>query len=61
MKAGNDEVRIIGYRGGYKHMSERVMDTNGIAPTLLAMTHGWGQGYFLVYEENGNDMPEQQG
>lgn len=44
--------RFLGIGGGYEHMSERIMDTNGIAPTLLAMTHGWGQGYFLVYEDD---------
>lgn len=52
------EIKILGFRGGQEHMSERIMDTQGIAPTLLAMTHGWGQGYFLVYEE---DTGIQQG
>ena len=52
MRDSSKEVSILGYRGGQEHMSERIMDTNGIAPTLLAMTHGWGQGYFLVYEDD---------
>lgn len=48
-----DKVIILGYVGGNrKHMSERVIDPNGICFTLMAMTHGWGQGYLLEYEDN---------
>lgn len=42
---------VLGYLGPRKHMSERVIDTQGLSFTLMAMTHGWGQGYLMEYEQ----------
>lgn len=43
-----NEVKVMGYVTEYKHISERVIDTDGICFTLMAMTHGYGQGF--IYE-----------
>ena len=45
------EVSVVGYTGDGKHISERVIDPRGLCFTLMAMTHGWGQGYIVEYEE----------
>lgn len=34
------------------HMSERVISPKGICFTVMAMTHGYGMGYIMEYEEN---------
>lgn len=46
----NEDVNILGYIGD-KHISERVISRDGICFTLMAMTHGWGQGYVIEYQE----------
>lgn len=45
-----NEVKVMGYVTEYKHISERVIDTDGICFTLMAMTHGYGQGF--IYEDS---------
>ena len=37
-----NEVKVIGYITKEKHMSERVISTDGVSFTILAMTHGYG-------------------
>lgn len=50
---------MLGYLSpAKKHMSERVISPDGCCFTLLAMTHGYGQGYIMEYEsdiETGTD------
>lgn len=47
----NDKVIIVGYTAHEEHMSQRVIAEEGICFTLMAMTHGWGQGYIRVYDK----------
>lgn len=42
-----DKVILLGYLTEEKHLSERIIDAEGICFTLMAMTHGYGQGYIL--------------
>ena len=52
------EVEILGYLSpGRRHISERVISPNGCCFTLMAMTHGWGQGYIMEYEEDTDTQP----
>lgn len=44
-----EEVILMGYITREKHISERVIDPDGICFTLMAMTHGYGQGF--IYED----------
>lgn len=46
------EVIIKGYTTEQKHMSERVVDVEGICFTIMAMTPGYGQGYIMEYGNN---------
>ena len=43
-------VKVMGYVTKEKHMSERVISTDGVAVTIMAMTHGYGQGF--IYEDD---------
>ena len=45
-----EEVILMGYITREKHISERVIDPDGICFTLMAMTHGYGQEF--IYEED---------
>ena len=50
---GMDEingVKVMGYVTKKKHMSERVISIYGVAFTIMAMTHGYGQGF--IYEDD---------
>lgn len=42
-------VVTVGMRGGM------VYAVNGLSPTITAGTHGWGMGYFIVYEDDDCD------
>ena len=42
-----NEVKVMGYVTKEKHMSE---SKDGVSFTILAMTHGYGQGF--IYEED---------
>lgn len=53
----NPEVIVIGYMTEEKHLSERVIDRGGISFTLMAMTHGYGQGF--VMESTPNETEQQ--
>ena len=44
-----EEVILMGYITREKHISERVIDPDGICFTLMAMTHRYGQGF--IYED----------
>ena len=46
------EVITKGYMTQQKHMSERVIDVEGVCFTVMAMTHGYGQGYIMEYGNN---------
>ena len=43
-------VKVMGYVTKEKHMSERVISIDGVAFTIMAMTHGYGQGF--IYEDD---------
>lgn len=43
---------IKGYTTEYKHMSERIVDVEGVCFTIMAMTHGYGQEYIMEYGNN---------
>lgn len=44
---------MLGYLSpAKKHTSERVISPDGCCFTLLAMTHGYGQGYIMEYEKD---------
>ena len=45
-----NEVKVMGYVTKEKHMSERVISIDGVAFTIMAMTHGYGQGF--IYEDD---------
>ena len=45
-----NEVKVMGYITKEKHMSERVISIDGVAFTIMAMTHGYGQGF--IYEDD---------
>lgn len=51
MKNSSDVV-LLGFLTEEHHLSERVIDPKGICFTLMAMTHGYGQGF--IYEEGGD-------
>lgn len=49
----NRDVQMLGYLSpAKKHTSERVISPDGCCFTLLAMTHGYGQGYIMEYEKD---------
>lgn len=54
MTSSNDRVILLGYLTEEKHLSERVVDPDGICFTLMAQTHGYAQGFIRLYEENGD-------
>lgn len=45
-----NEVKVMGYVTKEKHMSEMVISIDGVAFTIMAMTHGYGQGF--IYEDD---------
>lgn len=47
----SDEVCILGLWSPNSQMGGRVMGIEGIAPTKMAGTHGYGFGCILVYED----------
>lgn len=49
---------MMGYVGNDPHLSEREIDPEGICFTLMAMTHGYGQGYIYVQEDDEGDSGE---
>ena len=46
------KVIIKGYTTEYKHMSERIVNVEGVCFTVMAMTHVYGQGYIMEYGNN---------
>lgn len=48
------DVVILGSWSPTSQMGGRVIWTGGIAPTIMAGTHGYGFGCILVYEEDGD-------
>ena len=51
----DDGVIILGYWSPTSQMGGRVMSIEGVAPTIMAGTHGYGFGCILVYEEVNTD------
>lgn len=47
----DDKVIILGLWSKTSQMGGRVMDIRGIAPTIMAGTHGYGFGCILAYED----------
>lgn len=47
----NDNVVVLGLYTPTSQIGGRVMWTGGVAPTVMAGTHGYGFGYILVDEE----------
>lgn len=46
---------VLGLYSPNSQMGGRVFDVRGIAPTVMAGTHGYGFGCILVYEESDTD------
>lgn len=44
------DIMLLGYLTPKEHLSERIIYQGGVSFTLMAMTHGYGQGYVLVTE-----------
>lgn len=56
MTVGMDEVELVGYLTAKKHLSERIIDPEGCCFTLMAMTHGYGQGFIIEYEDEKDEL-----
>ena len=50
----SDEVVILGFWSPNSQMGGRVMSVEGLAPTIMAGTHGYGFGCILVKEDEDN-------
>lgn len=50
-----NEVVILGLYSPTSQIGGRVLWTGGLAPTIMAGTHGHGFGCILVYEEDESD------
>ena len=48
----DDDVVILGLWSPPPQMGGRVISTDGLAPTIMAGTHGYGFGCILVYEDD---------
>lgn len=48
----SSNVVILGHWSPTSQIGGRVMDAKGLAPTVMAGTHGYGFGCVLVYEES---------
>ena len=46
---------VLGLYSPNSQMGGRVFDVRGIAPTVMAGTHGYGFGCILLYEEDDSD------
>lgn len=49
------EVILLGRYSQNSQMGGRVFSTAGLAPTIMAGTHGYGFGCILVYEDDKGD------
>ena len=47
----NDDVIILGLYSPNSQMGGRVFSKEGLAPTIMAGTHGYGFGCILEYED----------
>lgn len=56
--ANVSNVEILGSWSPTSQMGGRVFSAEGIAPTLMAGTHGYGFGCVLVYEEDNAAKPD---
>lgn len=45
-------VRILGHWSPTSQMGGRVISAEGLAPTVMAGTHGYGFGMVMVYESD---------
>lgn len=55
-----DEVVILGLWSPTSQLGGRVMSTDGLAPTVMAGTHGYGFGCILVTEDEDNSDEYRQ-
>lgn len=55
------EVIVLGLYSPNSQMGGRVFDVRGIAPTVMAGTHGYGFGCILLYEEDDTDKCDGRG
>lgn len=54
----DDTYRInkVGNCSNGRNEGGMVYAVNGLSPTITAGTHGWGMGYFIIYEEDKNGV-----
>ena len=57
-RMNEDEVVILGLWSPTSQMGGRVIWTGGLAPTVMAGTHGYGFGCILVYGEGDRERKE---
>lgn len=48
----DDNVNIIGYYSPNSMLGGRVFSIEGVAPSVMSGTHGYGFGCILLYEDD---------
>lgn len=55
MDSNENEVIILGNWSPTSKIGGRVISTRGLAPTIMAGTHGYGFGYILIKEHDSEE------
>lgn len=56
----SSNVILLGTYSPTSQMGGRVFSSKGLAPTIMAGTHGYGFGCILEYEDRDNRQPEEE-